>query len=256
MVKPRSTTLLRLLPALLLSTAAVARAAPAPQPPAEAEEDPRAVEARKACAAGQVDRGVAILADYLSKTSDTTAIYNMARCYQQNGVADRALVKFREYLRLATDLTPDDRRDVEAHIRELEATQRLPPSSAPTLLEPVPPPAVDAVVAGRPGLRTAGMVVGGAGVVALGAGLVFALQVRSANRDLAREQTLPSWEKRRSEGETAETWQWVMLGTAGAALAGGGVLYLLGLPRPAESHATLVPWVAARGGGLALAGAY
>jgi len=96
------------------------------------DEDPRAIEARKACASGEVERGIKQLADYLATTDDVTAVYNMARCYEQNGMRDRALLQFREYLRKARDLSTADRADVEAHIQQLEAEQRI----APALPEP------------------------------------------------------------------------------------------------------------------------
>jgi hypothetical protein len=230
-----------------LAVAPAWAAAPAPGSPG-GDEDPRAVEARAACGSGQVERGVQLLSEYLASTKDTTALYNMGRCYQQNGLTDRALASFREYLRKAPDLTAADRREVDAHIAELEAHQ-----------QPLPQPEVPSAggeTTGRPGLRTAGIVAGGAGVVALGAAVIFGLQVSSANDDLRKEQPWTSWERRRSEGVKAETLQWVFLGLGGAALAAGGVCYLLALPRPGEGRTALVPWLHGAGGGLALAGTY
>jgi hypothetical protein len=235
--------------ALVVALAGRARAAP-PEP----EEDPRAVEARKACAAGQVDRGIQLLADYLATTSDVTAIYNMGRCYQQNGVSDKALLSFREYLRKAPDVSAEDRREVEQYIAELESEQRSRSAlGAPATLEAAAAPALEGD--GRPALRTAGLALGAAGVLALGAGIIFGLKVRSANEDLAREQTYPEWSRHRSDGERAETAQWILLGLGGAALVAGGVCYVLALP-PRRDRSALLPFGLPGGGGLALSGRY
>jgi hypothetical protein len=229
--------------ALLLALTGRAVAAPA-----EGEEDPRAVEARKACASGQVDKGIKLLSDYLASTNDTTAIFNMGRCYQQNGIADKAVAQFREYLERAPDLTLADRREVQGYIADLEAKQRIaPPTVAPPAPEREP----------RVALRTAGLALGGVGVVAIGAGLVFGLNVRSANADLHDGKRTPDWttyDRRQHDGEHAETLQWISLGIGAAALAAGTVCYLLALPRPNET--AVAPWAVPGGGGLALAHRY
>jgi hypothetical protein len=232
------------------------------QPPAPAgEEDPRAIEARKACASGEVERGIKLLADYLTTTNDATAIYNMGRCYQQNGMPDKAVPQFREYLRKAPDLTAQDRADVERTIAELESQRsKAPALRGPTLIEPAPQPGVGSTAAdveGRPALRTTGLALGAVGVVAVGASVVFGLNVRSANSDLHDPAKVPDWSayhKRQDEGRRAETLQWVMLGVGGAALVAGAVCYVLALPRPQET--ALAPWLVPGGGGLALARKY
>jgi hypothetical protein len=83
--------------------------------------DPRPAEARKACAAGKVDRGIQILAEIIVENGDANAVYNQARCYQQNGRPEQAVARFREYLRTAAELAPADRTQVEGYIVELEA---------------------------------------------------------------------------------------------------------------------------------------
>jgi hypothetical protein len=229
---------------------------------AAAEEDPRAVQARQACLTGQVELGIRLLADYLASTDDATAIYNMGRCYQQNGLPDKALLQFREYLRKAKDLSPDDKKQVDEYIRELEAQQRAPSGGtlpAPLTLESsAPPPA-----SGRPALRTTGYVLGGVGVVALGVAVVEGINVQSANSDIRRENMTKPFgdgltvKKRQADGDRAQTIQWVSLGIGAAALVAGTVCYVLGMP-PRESRTALVPWVAPGGTavGLSVGGAY
>jgi hypothetical protein len=88
---------------------------------ARAQGDERMKEVKRACAAGEVQKGINLLADLYVETNDPTAIYNQARCYQQNGMADRAASRFREYLRKAGHLPPADRAEVEGFIREADA---------------------------------------------------------------------------------------------------------------------------------------
>jgi hypothetical protein len=226
-------------------------------PPTASVEDPRAVEARRACAAGEVDKGIKQLADYLASTEDVIAIYNMARCYQQNGQVDKALLQFREYLRKAKDLTREDRQDVDGHIADLEAEQRRQAALAPTA-GPTPPP--DSFDSARRGLvlRRAGLVTGGAGVVALGVGLAFALKVRSANDDLAaeRQKDAPQAARYRqvmADARSAQTLEWVFIGVGAAAVAAGATCYLLGNDRgEGEQRAALAPWLLPGGGGGSL----
>jgi hypothetical protein len=220
-----------------------ARAAPGPAAPAPgspAAEDPRSLEARKACAAGEVDRGIRLLTEYLSATDDPTIIYNMGRCYEQNGLVERALLHFKDYLRKAKDLSPEDRRDAEEHIHQLEAQSRRPVGS---------PPSAPRETGGASGLRTLGLALGAAGVVAVGAGVVFAFKVSGVNDQLASERAKDHPDGARftsliKEGRSAETLQWVSLGIGGAALVAAAICYPLSLKRASDdrSLALLGAW--------------
>jgi len=100
--------------AMLLVGSALARTALAARP------DARVTAARKACAAGEVERGVQLLAELIAERNDPNAIYNQARCYQSNGQPEPALNRFKEYLRVAPRLSARERRQVERYMRELE----------------------------------------------------------------------------------------------------------------------------------------
>jgi hypothetical protein len=235
----------------------------------EAEEDPLAIEARAACTGGDVERGVRLLEDYFARTKDPTAVYNMARCYQLNGKVDPALARFQEYLRRVPDLAPDERRQVDEYVRELERqrTSAVPQSTPPR----PPPPAVPTAeatpaippdtVATQTPLRTLGIVLGGVGLLAVGAGLYFGAEVRSANDDLAEELAKPSpsartYTDRLEDGQRAETLQWVFLGVGGAALLSGAACYVFGLPPSPERGAAVVAWPLPGGGAAGVRGAY
>src|SRR6185295_8245641 len=95
--------------------------------------------------------------------------------YQQNGKAEAAISRFREYLRAAQDIPPDERARVERFIKELESelqaaappTVETPPSAprdpAPRA-EPQPVPDVNRPALPPPrrssGLRTAAIALG------------------------------------------------------------------------------------------------
>jgi hypothetical protein len=200
------------------------------------EEDPRAVEARKACAAGEVERGIKQLADYLATTDDMTAVYNMGRCYEQNGMTDRALLQFREYLRKVKDLSPADRADVEAHIKQLDGEPRLPP---PTPAMPVAE--VANASEGRPPLRTAGIAVATVGAASVALGVYFGLHTRSLEQQASAAPRYNEGDY--NAGQTSHALQFVMYGIGAAAIVGGAILYYFG--SESRQRVGLLPGVAA-----------
>ena len=130
--------------ALLLTSAAFAQA-----------QDPREIEARKACLVGQVDAGAAILAGLFAETGNPNFVYNQARCYEQNSRPDEAISRFREYLRVAGNLGAEEKTDVERHIAECrgmqaELEQRQRNAAPPVPAAPLPPAPNSALPAARP----------------------------------------------------------------------------------------------------------
>jgi hypothetical protein len=196
-------------------------------------------EARVACAAGDPNKGVRILADLFAQTEDMTYVFNQGRCFQENGRPEDALVRFREYLRRAGDGDPEARKEAERFVGELDAEIAR---ARPT---PAAPPSDD----GRM-LRRTGLGLGSFGVVALGAGLVLSLKVKAQKRDTQDYAARPDADVRRvsdmvSTGTRLETWQWISYVTGVAALAGGATCYLLGSGRERREvalHVSLAPW--------------
>ena len=80
----------------------------------------KARAAKKACLLGEVDKGAEILADLYVDTNDATYIYNQGRCFEQNGKNAQAVLRFKEYLRKAKNLKPDER---EATLKKIETLQ-------------------------------------------------------------------------------------------------------------------------------------
>ena len=87
---------------------------------ANVESNERA--AKKACLVGDVDKGAEILADLYVDTNDATYIYNQGRCFEQNGKNEQAVLRFKEYLRKAKNLSPADSEAVQKKIEELQGT--------------------------------------------------------------------------------------------------------------------------------------
>jgi hypothetical protein len=251
--------------ALLTGLATVA-AATAPR---AAEPDPREIEARKKCLAGDATSGVALLAELYVETRNATYIYNQARCYQQNGRPAEAIQHFREYLRKAT-VSPDERQSIEGFIKELEGERdRAPslpppgPTAAPAEAA-VPPegPVATAPPDEGPGWRRPVVWSAAAlGAVALTVGVVSHVRREAKYRDFnarkaadgyplcdrsAQLAGAPACSALLSEGQSAG--RLAVVGYVGAALLGAGALLLhLTGPRPrgeAEAKLTCGPSVA------------
>jgi len=97
-------------------------------------------KARVECAAGNYAEGVRLLAELWVATKDANFIYNQARCYEQNGQNDRAVTRFREYLRKATDLPAVEVEAVNRRIDELQGRT----APAPKVIVPYSPTAAAA----------------------------------------------------------------------------------------------------------------
>lgn len=241
--------------------------------------DPREAQARKDCLTGKADAGVALLAEMFIESKNPNLIYNQARCYEQNGRAQDAINRFREYLRVAKRLTAEEKAEVEKHIADCRAMKtEQTPTPAPVASPPAaPPPQIPAAVAApgpagvnvttrsRPAppdsgrrLRLAGLVTGGIGLAAVATGGVMSYLVSSAKQeaeDNARKQVYDA--DLDSRGQTYETMQWVCYGTGAALVATGVVLYTVGaLRRSQEPSYAVLPAVKPGHAGLLLQGSF
>jgi hypothetical protein len=250
---------------------------------AAAEDDARIAQerlAKKACAMGDYEKGADILTDLFVTTNDLGYVYNQARCYEQNGLWERAIVRFREYLRKATHLTARERAETEKHITECQgALNTAAPAAAPQQSEALPtvvasaamasdktpapatPVASAAGVATPPpavasqgrGLRVAGVVLATVGVAAIGTGAAFALKTQSISTS---EQKNGPTQAQEDQRKTYETWGWVSYGVGAAALATGVVLYIVGWPRDESSKVALLPSLNPTGASLLIGGRF
>jgi anti-sigma factor RsiW len=234
--------------------------------------------AQKACALGDYQKGVDILADLLVGSDDPNYIYNQGRCYEQNSRWEQAINRFREYLRKDANLSDGDRAEAERHISDCEkalaqvaqAAQPpavLPPPVAPAEAPapaPAPPP-VTPDVSTKPapptsdgsqgkGLRTAGIICAAVGLAAIGTGVGLALKTQDMSSDANKNGgTTQAQENLR---KSLETWGWVSYGVGAAAIATGAVLYIAGWPSDKSPNVALLPALAPDGASMVLRGRF
>jgi len=245
------------------------------------QQDPREIQARTDCLTGKVEAGVALLAELFATTGNSNFVYNQARCYEQNARPEEAINRFREYLRVAKDLSPADKADVDRHIaecHELQAEQQkklmgatLPVASSAPAQQAVSAPAHPgtAAVAGEtappahgqrgPGLRITGRVILGLGLAAVGTGVVFSVLVSNTRQQMEDNSKKKVYDASLdSRGRSYDTWQWVCYGTGAGLLAVGVILRLIdyAADKRAAMSVALVPSLAPGQGGLALKGSF
>jgi hypothetical protein len=231
--------------------------APAPAPaPEPTLPDRRPVEAKAACASGRVETGIEILGRLYAETNELMYVFNQGRCYQQNGLTDPAIQRFREFLRSARSLPEPEQpadaiRAAEGHLETLEA-DRDRAAAAPVLAPSLPslPPAGGEAPIGltaaptetpagadhRRLYRVGTIACGVLAAAGIGAGIVFGLEARRQERAIEREaasggidgQVLMS---RVRAGNRDQTLQWVGYAVGTASLAAGAVLLYLDLGR-------------------------
>ena len=108
-----------------------------------AGDDGAEMKARTHFAAGEYKEALEIYARLYAETMHPTYLRNIARCHQNLGNPDKAISSFREYLRKAHDLTPDQRKEIEGYIAEMEHLKQSKEKSAEPAAAPPPaaPPA-------------------------------------------------------------------------------------------------------------------
>jgi hypothetical protein len=123
--------------------------------PAHADRlDAKERKARIECSAGNSAEGVRLLAELWVATGDATWLYNQGRCYEQSGQNDLAASRFREYLRKAEKLPPEDLESVNRRIEELDRRAAGRSAPAPAVITLVQPPPVPPVPASAPTATT------------------------------------------------------------------------------------------------------
>ena len=201
-----------LAPSLPCAGSGAAFAQPAARPaPDPAKLEAQETQAKRACDSGRVQEGVRLLTELLNQTNDGTYIFNLARCHQQNGQLDQALLMFRSYLR-RTDVDPAAAARAREYIAVLERPHPAPPPvSAPSPAMAAAPaadgrPALQASAtagAGSPGraLRIGGLVAGGAGLASLAVGIYYARETQRLNEETRNAVDRPRRLVHRTEQE-------------------------------------------------------
>jgi len=87
---------------------------------AAAAVDQREMKAREAFAVGKYQEALDLFAKLYAEKLHPNYLRNIGRCYQNLGEPDKAINSFREYLRKAKAIGPDERQEVESYIKEME----------------------------------------------------------------------------------------------------------------------------------------
>jgi tetratricopeptide (TPR) repeat protein len=112
---------------------------------AQAASDTREIKAREDFAAGRFQEALDIFARLYAESLHPIYLRNIGRCYQGLQNPDRAIATFRDYLRKAKAITPDEKKEIEGFISEMEdlkrqreATAAQPAAPPPSPITPVP----------------------------------------------------------------------------------------------------------------------
>jgi hypothetical protein len=207
---------------------------------AQSSRNSRFAEARRACAAGQVERGIQLLADLIAENNDAAAVYHQARCYDDNGWPERALARYREFLRLSPRLSARGRDEVTASMARLEyaVAERMRQESSAATAEAQAAPAATAGLATRsgswrvPNRRELTVAAATVGAVAVVGSVYFGLRAQGIERDIERQSRFQpvadaEFQRRYRLGKRAETWQVVSTVVAALALGQAAVLHFL-----------------------------
>lgn len=239
--------------------------------------------AKKACATGDVKKGIDILGDLYVESDDITFVFNQGRCYQQNHRWQEALDRFDEFLRKDSTLSPDERTMVNKHIADCKAHIGPIQEPAAAAVPATTPPALPSVVTAPPlpvansmvpqpvgsaekyrssrdpspgqGFRTAGALVAAVGAAAVATGLLLDIKTHSIVNDVYSN----GYDRDAlSSRDSYERWGWISYGVGAAAIVVGTTLYVLGwsASRPDSTGMSLsaVPVVAPSGAMLFLQG--
>jgi tetratricopeptide (TPR) repeat protein len=120
----------------LLVSVQMARAARA-----ERAADPREQTARAFFAQGKYQDAIEIYAQLFAERSHPhpNYLFNIGRCYQNMGDADKAIDSFVEYMRRSPKLSGEEKKQVEDYIHEMEALKAKHSDAARAVAELTPP---------------------------------------------------------------------------------------------------------------------
>jgi tetratricopeptide (TPR) repeat protein len=213
--------------------------------PAQASRSSRFAEARRACASGQVERGIRLLADLIAENNDAAAIYLQARCYQDNGRPEQALARFREFLRVSPNLSTRGRDEVIGFIGRLEYQLEEKARRQSSFGRTAALPAAGQLHSGSgywrvPNRRELTVATAAVGVAALAGSIYFGVRANGIEKEIERQNRFQpvadsEYQRRYREGRQAATWQVVSTVVAALALGQSAVLYFMDRRLPAES---------------------
>jgi len=259
----------------LLAPPAAAAPKNAPDPAASAREEAKQhfALAEAALAANRYDEAIAEYRAAYELVPRPGFLFNLGQAYRLKGDSRSALDFYKKYLAAdpkgkAAPIAAIQIRELTKKVAEADAAEAARKAEADRLVEeqrkadeakraksrkafqdgpteppggavgPSPSPAATRPARKGRGLRIAGLVTGGAGVVMIGAGIAFGMKA-SGLADEVAEQYDPD---KVDEGESAESTAIILYVAGGAALVGGTVMYFLGR-RAGRERVAVVPSV-------------
>ena len=227
-------------------------------------------DARVEVDAKNYDKAIELYQKAFDLTGHPLMLFNMAQAHRLAGRLDKALELYDRYLQ--RDPNGAEAPAASAALADLKAAGVTPPpapepvttkpeatpppdeaASAFRAPEPEEPVRVDTTVSPGRGLRLTGMVLGGAGLVSLAAGVYFTTRVLHWEDEAAKEG--PPFTNAKEKGEAAQLRGDIAYGLAGALVIGGAVTYWLGHKKGREAPTTAwTPVVGPGFAGFALSG--
>src|SRR3954467_9650437 len=106
------------------------------------------MQASEAFGAGRYQEALDLFVKLYAEKLHPNYLRNIGRCYQNLGEPDKAISSFREYLRKAKGVTPEERAEIDGYIKEMEELKQQrsappPPPRPEPKLEAPPPPVVE-----------------------------------------------------------------------------------------------------------------
>jgi len=106
------------------------------------------LQARQAFASGRYDQALELFAKLYAETLHPVYLRNIGRCHQKMREPQKAIDAFRDYLAKSKKLAPDERKEIDGYIHEMEAlrseqeqaTQKEKTQAQARPVEPLPPP--------------------------------------------------------------------------------------------------------------------
>jgi len=183
---------------------------------------------------------------------DPAYLFNIAQAYRLGDDCAHAAEYYQRFLDRAQD--PPNAAEVKTQLEQQRACAKQKALLAPK--EPPPPPPAQATHAKRDSRRTLAYVAGGVGIAALAVAGVFTWDSNYLNN--ARDDrcnpdhpcddgVFDDYERR---GKRANIIAGTGYAIAGAAIAGGVVLYVMSKPRATEPRLAVVPALAPDGAGV------
>ncbi|MDB4961117.1 MAG: Tetratricopeptide 2 repeat protein [Myxococcales bacterium] len=261
---------------MMFAVLLAAGSAHAQQPAPNAAADAALSEGRRLYDLQEWDQAIGKFKEAYRLRADAPALFNIAQSYRLKGDCTNAASFYKTFKRnfpkernidkvdkfIAEMVTcaatgpvktePVKTEPVKTEPVKTEPVKTEPVKTEPVKIEPVktapdpiPGPVIGTDEPGKRGggLKIAGIAVGGVGLIAVGAGVVFGLRASSAAGDAEKLPPGSVWEPGiEDRGEKASKNAKLFFAIGGAAVITGGVLYFLGAKKSSESSSVaLIP---------------